>query len=100
MAEGQRIGRESIAAMERECMSIEDEDRLLEHGVLAMILTLHPQHLTTDELVLKVAGDQEPPPDESIRQAIRSLKGSGLLRRVGDVVQPTHAAVRMDELFG
>lgn len=81
-------------------MSIEDEDRLLEHGVLTMILSLHPEHLTTDELVLKVAGDQEPSGEESIRQSIRNLKGSGLLRRVGDVVQPTHAAVRMDELFG
>jgi hypothetical protein len=90
----------SITAMESERMSIEDENQLLEHGVLTLILTLHPEHLTTDELVLKVAGDQEPPPDESIRQAIRSLKGSGLLRRVEDVVQPTHAAVRMDELVG
>lgn len=80
-------------------MAIEDEDRLLEHGVLTMILNLHPEHLTTAELVLKVAGDQEPSDEEPIRQAIRNLKGSGLLRRVGDVVQPTHAAVRMNELF-
>jgi hypothetical protein len=86
--------------MGRESMSIEDQDRLLEQGVLTMILSLHPEHLTTAELVLKVAGDQEPLGEESIRQAIRDLKGSGLLRRVGDVVQPTHAAIRMDELFG
>jgi hypothetical protein len=100
MAERQGLGRASVAAMRHLDMSIEDEDRLLEHGVLATILSMHPEHLTTAELVLKIAGDQEPSGEESIRQAIRNLKGSGLLRRVGDVVQPTHAAIRMDELIG
>ena len=82
-------------------MSVTDEDRLIEHAVLTMILALHPEHLTTDELVSKIARDQEPPEseDEAIRQAIRNLKGSGLLRRVEDIVGPTHAAVRANELL-
>jgi hypothetical protein len=79
-------------------MSIEDEDRLLEHGVLTMVLELHPEHLTSAELELKINGYQETLAD-SFRQAIRNLKGSGLLRPDSDVVEPTHAAVRMNELL-
>jgi hypothetical protein len=79
-------------------MSIEDEDRLLEHAVLTMVLDLHPEHLTTAEVALKIAGYQESSGD-SLRQTIRNLKGSGLLRDVEDVVEPTHAAVRMNELL-
>jgi hypothetical protein len=100
MAEGQGLERQAGGGREEaQAMSIEEEDRLLEHAVLTMILNLHPEHLTTSELILKIAGDQEPADEESIRQAIRDLKGSGLLRCTEDIVQPTHAAVRAADLL-
>jgi hypothetical protein len=76
-----------------------EEDRIVEHAVFTLILDLHPEHLMASELVLKVAGDQDQSEGEAILQAIRDLRGSGLLRYAGDVVEPTHAAVRTVELL-
>jgi hypothetical protein len=67
--------------------------------VLLTVLELHPEHLTVAELVSKVAGDREPSEGEPIKQAISDLRGSRLLRYTGDVVEPTHAAVRASELL-
>ncbi len=75
-----------------------EQDRLLEHAVLTMVLDLHPEHLTVAELVLKLARDREPYDEMQIPQAIRELRASGLLRQSEDVVRPTHAAVRMADL--
>jgi hypothetical protein len=72
---------------------------LVEHGVLTTVLDLHPQHLTAQELVRKVAGDRDGSEGESIRQAIRDLRASQVLRYTGSVVEPTHAAVRTAELL-
>jgi hypothetical protein len=80
-------------------MSVSDQDRLVEHAVLVVILDLHPEHLTTAELILKVADNGDHSEEEAIRQAIRDLRGSSLVRDTGDVVEPTHAAVRAAELF-
>jgi hypothetical protein len=80
-------------------MSAGGENGLVEHAVLMAILELHPEHLTASELVLKVAGEGGQAEREEIRQAIRDLRGSSLLRYTGDVVEPTHAAVRAGEVF-
>jgi hypothetical protein len=80
-------------------MAVADENGLVEHAVLMAILDLHPEHLTAAELVLKVAGERNQSEPEEIRQAIRDLKGSSLLRCAGNVVEPTHAAVRAAEVF-
>jgi hypothetical protein len=80
-------------------MAVDEEKGLVEHAVLMTILDLHPEHLTPSELVLKVAGEGDQAAREEIRQAIRDLRGSSLLRYTGDVVEPTHAAVRAGELF-
>lgn len=64
-----------------------------------MILDLHPEHLTTAELVLKMTGTEGHAEGEAIRQAICGLAGSSLLWRMGDLIEPTHAAVRAAELF-
>lgn len=69
----------------------------VELAVLNEVIELHPDHLTPSELVLKMAGDRCE--DEEIRDAIRELKGSSLLRYIGEVVAPTHAALRASALF-
>jgi len=64
-----------------------------------MVLELHPQHLTADELVLRLAGDRDPTEPDSIRNAIRDLKCCGLLCYIDQVVAPTQSAVHAGELL-
>jgi hypothetical protein len=65
----------------------------IERAVLDVILGLHPDHLTPDELVLKIAADQNPSERIDIPEAIRALRRSGLIRDRCGVVEPTHAAL-------
>lgn len=76
-----------------------EEALLLQHAVFTTILDLHPEHLTVGELVLKMRGERQPFDDDPIREAIRDLRGCGLLRPASDVVEPTHAAVRAAEIL-
>lgn len=71
----------------------------IERAVLETIVGLHPDHLTPPELVLRVAGAHDPSEKETILHAIRDLRRSGLLRYIGDVVVPTHAALRASALL-
>lgn len=71
----------------------------IEQVVLEMVLELHPNHLTADELILEVAGERDPTEPDYIRNAIRDLKGSGLLRYIDEGVAPTHAALRAGTLL-
>lgn len=81
-------------------MSVADEDRLLEHAVFTMILDLHPEHLTSSELALKVVGKQDQLNVQAVQLAIDTLNGCSLVRYGGDVVEPTHAAIHAAELLG
>jgi hypothetical protein len=69
----------------------------VERAVLEEILELHPDHLTVPELILKMAINQNE--DEPITHSVRDLKCSGLVRYIGDVVVPTHAALRSGVLL-
>jgi hypothetical protein len=71
----------------------------IERAVLEMVVNLHPDHLTPSELVLKVAGDRDPSEGKAILRAVHDLRRSGLLRLIGDVVAPTHAALRAAALL-
>ena len=73
-------------------MCLDDPQEWVERAVLGEVLELHPDHLTVQELTLKISCDRDE--GEVIEHSIRDLKGSGLLRNVGDVVAPTHAAIR------
>jgi hypothetical protein len=64
----------------------------VELAVLMVVVELHPDHLTPSELVLKISGKRDE--GAELADAIRELRGSGLLRFVGDVVAPTHAALQ------
>lgn len=76
----------------------EERDEQLEHAVLAEIICLHPAHLTSAELVLKMDGARDGE-SVAIGESLQALKRSGLVRLTGDVVEPTFAALRAAELF-
>jgi hypothetical protein len=66
-------------------------------AVLLAVIDLLPVHLTVAELCLRIAGDTEDGREiKTIRDAIRDLKRSGVLRYRNDdqVVEPTQAAVQ------
>ncbi|HKB52010.1 MAG TPA: hypothetical protein VKC63_11375 [Solirubrobacterales bacterium] len=70
----------------------------VENVVLLQIATLHPDHLTPEELIVRL----EDPSDTgraAILNAIGALKRSGLVRLTGEVVEPTYAAVRAVEIL-
>ncbi len=76
-----------------------EERRLrVEQALLSEIITL-PGHLTPEELILWM---QDKPSDAGrieILDALLVLKRSGLVRQNGEVIEPTHAAIRADEIF-
>ncbi len=83
-------------------MTNEGEDTRVESAVLQRVLDLHPTRVTTDELVLDLAGEN---PDfaarDGIERAVRELTGAGLFHRTEDnFVTPTRAAVHFGELLG
>lgn len=77
------------------------DDATTEAAVLRQLLALHPVQLTLEELVREVADD----PDEfaatdAVERAVHELGVAGLVHRSGDVVVPSRAALRFDELLG
>lgn len=77
------------------------EDATTEAAVLRLLLALHPVHLTLAELVREIAaGPAEFSLRDAVERAVRDLSAAGLLHRSGDVVLPSRAAIRLDELLG
>jgi len=73
------------------------DQKQVERVVLDVVLELHPDHLSSAELVLKIAEGRDEA--KEITDAIHNLKGSGLLRYVGDAVAPTDAALHANALL-
>jgi hypothetical protein len=83
-----------------ETRTTHSDDTAIEAAVLRQLLALFPVQLTLDEVVREVAGE----PDEfalkdAVERAVRELCGAGLVHRSGEVVVPTRAALRLDELL-
>ncbi|HKB52296.1 MAG TPA: hypothetical protein VKC63_12830 [Solirubrobacterales bacterium] len=76
------------------------EDMAAEATVLRLLLALHPIQLTVGELVREIAGE---PKDfalkDAVERAVRELTAAGLAHRNGDVVLPSRAALRFDDLL-
>jgi hypothetical protein len=78
-----------------------DEDATVEAAVLRQLLVLHPIQLTLGELVREIAGESGGfALKDAVERAVRELAAAGLANRSGDVVLPSRAALRFDELLG
>jgi len=78
------------------------DPELVERAVLEEVIELLPIRLAVSELCLRIATDpRDKSRTETIRHAIRDLRGWGLFRYRDDdqLVEPTQAAVRFFELF-
>ena len=74
------------------CPTTLDEDDKAEVAVLAVVLSEHPALMTFDE----VAGEVDDA--DAADRAVHRLVGVGLLRREGESVIPTRAALRFSRL--
>jgi hypothetical protein len=77
------------------------QDAATESTVLQHLLALHPTHPSLEELLRELLGeDADFARRDAVERAVRDLAGAGLLRRNGELVMPTLAALRFDELLG
>ncbi len=78
-----------------------DKDRRFEGAVLTHIIESYPHQMRLSELVMEMTGDAADEGKERIRveDAVRELRGSGLLFRSDAVYLPTRAAIRAYAIF-
>jgi hypothetical protein len=75
-----------------------DEEKA-EQAVLALLLEVHPAHLSLDEVVRELTDRPEDfAPRDRVNNAVRDLVAAGLLHRHGAFVFASRAAVRFEEL--
>lgn len=65
-------------------------------AVLRRVLDLHPAHLRERELALALLDESLALRCETYEVAIEALVADGLLRREGDSIHPTRAALRAE----
>lgn len=77
------------------------DDMTTETAVLTQLLFLHPAQVSLEELVRGIAADPDDFSErDAVERAVRELTMAGLLRRIDELVLPTLAALRFDELLG
>src|ERR1044072_5484277 len=77
------------------------DDAAIEAAVLRQLLALPPVQLTPDEVVREGAGEPEEfALGDAVERAVRELCAAGLAHHNGEVVVPSRAALRLDELLG
>lgn len=83
------------------------DDAAIEAAVLRQLLALYPVQLTMAELVREFVGEGTEQAGgiefalrDAVERAVRELGAAGLLHRSGEVVVPSRAALRFDELLG
>jgi hypothetical protein len=78
-----------------------EEDAVVEAAVLRQLLTLHPVQIVFEDLVREIAMEPEDfAQRDAVERAVRDLAAAGLLHRRDDLVTPSRAALRFDELLG
>jgi hypothetical protein len=77
----------------------EERDLRIEQSVLSEIIDLHPDHLSQDELILRMEDCPKGTDRIAILDTLRELKRSGLIRLNGEVVEATFPALRTAEIF-
>jgi hypothetical protein len=77
-----------------------EQDAATAAAVLCRLLELYPAQPSFEELLREVASD---PGDfgqrDAVERAVHDLAASGLLHRNGELLLPSRAAVRADELL-
>lgn len=77
------------------------QDTTVEAAVLRQLLALHPIQLTVGELAREIGGETADfAQTDSVERAVQELTAAGLAHRTGEVVIPSRAALRLDELLG
>lgn len=78
-----------------------EEDAKIEAAVLRQLLALHPVQLTLDEVVREVGGEEEDGFGlrDAVERAVRELAAAGLVHHSGEVVLPSRAALRFEQLL-
>jgi hypothetical protein len=71
-----------------------EHDAQVQGAVLDVVLDQHPTALTEAEILRDFASGE----GDNVERAIRDLVGSGLLRREGESVLPTRAALHFASL--
>ncbi len=76
-----------------------EDDEAVQSAALALVLSWRPDHCTLDELTREMVGGSEDFAErDAVERAVRDLVGSGLLRRCGELILPTRAAVHFHRL--
>jgi len=77
------------------------QDTTIEAAVLRQLLALHPVQLTLGEVVREVTGESSAfALVDAVERAVRELAAAGLVHRCGEIVLPSRAALRFEELLG
>jgi hypothetical protein len=79
--------------------STAERDAATESAVLQLVLALHPAPVTFAELARELDVGADAAAHDALERAVRDLAGAGLLHRRADIVLPTRAALRFDELM-
>jgi hypothetical protein len=78
-----------------------EDDTATEAAVLRQLLALHPAQVSVEELPREIVADPEDFAErDAVERALRDLAAAGLLHRSGDLVLPSRAALRFDQLLG
>jgi hypothetical protein len=78
--------------------SASDEEKA-EQAVLALLLEVHPAHLSLDEVLRELTDRPDDfAPRDRVNNAVRDLVAAGLVHRHGAFVFATRAAVRFEGL--
>lgn len=79
--------------------SPEERDLWVEHSLLSEIIVLHPDHLTSEELVVRMEDGPSETDRIAVLDTLQALRRSGLVRLNGKVVEPTFATLRAAAIF-
>lgn len=78
-----------------------EEDAVIEAAVLQQLLFLHPSQLSFEELLRELAGGASDFGErDAVARAVRDLAAAGLLNLNGELLSPSRAALRFDQLLG
>jgi hypothetical protein len=79
--------------------SLKEQDLQIESDLFSEIIHFYPERLSIEEWVTRMTDEGNDAMRVSVEDAVVSLARSGLVRRIGVVIEPTLAARRASQLF-